>query len=167
MKTDSELTAKFSNIYINLLYAIMVKDINKVSHFLSSEMVKKYETLINDLKAKQVSQLYDELNVGEIDIIKREEKDGLERITVRILSRYMNYLVDSEGEYLEGNNEYREEHENILVFEKAANATELNYYRCKYCGNNLDINFTGECPYCNKVYNMEDHDYQLIDIEVK
>ena len=105
MKADSELTAKFSNIYINLLYAIMVKDINKVSHFLSSEMVKKYETLINDLKAKQVSQLYDELNVGEIDIIKREEKDGLERITVRILSRYMNYLVDSEGEYLEGNNE--------------------------------------------------------------
>ena len=167
MKADSELTAKFSNIYISLLYAIMIKDINKVSHFLSSEMVKKFEDIINSLKERQVSQLYDELNVGEIDILKREEKDGLERITVRILSRYMNYLVDSEGEYLEGNNEYREEHENILVFEKSLNAQELSHYRCKYCGNNLDINFTGECPNCNNVYNMEDHDYQLVSLEVK
>ena len=44
MKADSELTAKLSNIYINLHYAKMIKDINKVSHFLSSEMVKKNET---------------------------------------------------------------------------------------------------------------------------
>ena len=167
MKTDSELTAKFSNIYINLLYCVMTKDLNKVRHFLGEQVALKYQGLIDALIANNETQLYDELNVGKIDIIDRKEQDNKKIITVKILSRYMNYKLDSNGNYKSGNNKFREEHENILTFVKDIDATSKNYYRCKYCGNNLDINFTGECPYCNKVYNMEDHDYQLIDIEVK
>ena len=44
---EEELISKFSNIYIMLLYAIMSNDINKVKHFLSPDLGRYYENVIN------------------------------------------------------------------------------------------------------------------------
>lgn len=167
MKTDSELTAKFSNIYINLLYCVMTKDLNKIRHYISDEVYNKYQSIIDELKQNNQSRLFDELNVGKIDIINKVTTDTKEIITVSIIARYMDYLVDENGEYVSGNNEYREEHENILVFEKYLDAETKNFYRCSNCGNNLDINYSGECPYCNKVCDISEYEYQLVSIETK
>ena len=166
MKTDSELTAKFSNIYINLLYSIMIKDLNKVKHFLSEELINKYERIINELEVNNETQLYDELNVGKIDIIKKEVIDNKEIYTVKILSRYMDYKVDEQGDYLSGNNKSRIEKENILKFEHNLNSEIKNYYKCKYCGNNLDINYTGECSYCNNIVDISEYEYILTSLEI-
>lgn len=165
MKSDSELTAKFSNIFINVLYGIMIKDMNKVRHFLSDEVYNKYKNIVDTLESNEETQLYDELNVGKIDIINREIKDDKEIIQVSILAKYMDYVVDSEGDYKRGNNEYRIEKEYLLTFEHLVNAEIKNYYRCESCGNNLDINFTGECPYCKNIVDVRDTEYILTSIE--
>lgn len=167
MKTDSELTAKFSNIYINLLYCIMTKDLNKIRHYISDKVYDKYQSIIEELKQNKQSYLFDELNVGKIDIINRVITDTKEIITISILARYMDYLVDENGEYVSGNNKYREEHENILVFEKYLGAEAKSFYRCKNCSNNLDINYSGICSYCSQVCDISEYEYQLVSIETK
>ena len=43
---DSILKSKFSNIFINLLYSIMINDITKVRHFLSDEVASEIEKII-------------------------------------------------------------------------------------------------------------------------
>lgn len=43
---DVELTSKFSNIYIMLLYALMNNDIKRVAHYLSDDMFEKYNMII-------------------------------------------------------------------------------------------------------------------------
>lgn len=167
MKVDSELIGKFSNIYIMLLYSIMTKDMNRVKHFISDDLYNKYLDIIDILNKNQESQMYDELNVGKIDIIRTEVMDNKEVVTVRIISRYMDYIIDSQGNYKRGNNKNRVQKENILVFTKNLDAISKNYYTCSNCGANLDINFTGSCPYCNSICDVSDYDYQLVKLDVK
>lgn len=167
MKTDSELIGKFSNIYIMLLYAIMVKDINRVKHFLSVDLYNKYSAIIDNLNSRQESQMYDELNVGKIDIVESKVVGDKELITVRIMSRYMDYIVDGNGNYKSGNNTSRVEKENILVFSKNVNSDSKSNYKCDNCGADLDINFTGICSYCGSVCDISNFDYQLIELETK
>ena len=165
---EEELISKFSNIYIMLLYAIMSNDINKVKHFLSPDLIKYYENIINNnIKNKEI-EMFDELNVKEIEILEQKELDNYIEVKVRLISRYMDYIIDSETKkYKRGINNHRIEKENILIFQKENNALEKEMYTCPKCGANLDVNFRGTCPYCNSVVSMNEHDYLLVSIETK
>ena len=65
MELESELKAKFSNIFIMLLYSVMTKDLNKVKHFISDSIYYEYQDVIDKLNERNETQLYDELNVGD------------------------------------------------------------------------------------------------------
>ena len=165
MEFESELKAKFSNIFIMLLYSIMTKDLNKVKHFISDDLYNEYQNKIDILNKRKQTQLYDELNVGEIKILEQETFQDKYRVNVQIEARYMDYIVDENGNYISGNNTSRSAVNYYLIFEKNIDAQSKNYYKCASCGNNLDINFTGECPYCNNVVDVDDFEYQLISVE--
>lgn len=165
MEFESELKAKFSNIFIMLLYSIMTKDLNKVKHFISDDIYNIYQEKINELIKRNESQMYDELNVGEIRILSQEINGDKLKVNVQIEARYMDYILDENGEFKKGNNQYRVPVNYYLVFEKGIDAKSKNFYRCQSCGNNLDINFTGECPYCNNVVDVDQFEYQLVSIE--
>ncbi len=163
-----ELTSKFSNIYIMLLYAIMANDINRVKHFLSPELAEYYQEIINNnIKNKEI-RMYDELNVKEISILERNDYESYEEVKVRLISRYMDYVIDADTKkYKRGINDRRIEKENILVFKKEKTALGKEMYTCPNCGANLDVNFVGTCPYCREVISMEEHDYILVSLETK
>ena len=72
MENKSDLIGKFSNIYIMLLYSIMTNDINRVKHFISDDLYKYYKNLIENNKKNNQTQMYDELNVYKIEILKQE-----------------------------------------------------------------------------------------------
>ena len=60
------------------------------------------------------------------------------------------------------------EKRNILRFEKKLNAKEAGIVRmCHGCGASLSINTSGKCPYCDRIYEIEDYDYVLVSISVK
>ncbi len=163
---ESELISKFSNIYIMLLYAIISNDINRVKHFLSDEMYEKYKSIIeNNLQNKEI-QMYDELNVKEIEIIDRVETTDYLEIKVKLISRYMDYVIDAETKkYKRGINDHRLEKVNYLTFKKSLKASSKELFTCPNCGANLDVNFTGTCPYCKSVVSMENNDYILTSLE--
>ena len=163
---ESELISKFSNIYIMLLYGIMSNDIERVKHFLSDEMYNKYKNIVDtNIKNKEI-RMYDELNVKEIKILNTTTNSDYEEVTVKIISRYMDYVIDAETKkYKRGVNDHRVIKENILTFRKSINAIEKEMFKCPNCGANLDVNFTGVCPYCRQPFSMEEHDYILTNLE--
>ena len=165
---ENELISKFSNIYIMLLYAIMSNDINRVKHFLNDEMFNKYKSIIdNNIKNKEI-QMYDEMNVKEIKILSNVKYSEYEEVKVYLVSRYMDYIIDAETkQYKRGINDHRVEKNNYLTFRKYLDAEGKEMYTCKNCGANLDVNFTGICPYCQSVVSMEKHDYVLTNLETK
>ena len=164
---NNDLTGKFSNIYIMLLYAIMTNDIERVKHFLSDEMYLKYKNIIDEHIRNNETEMFDELNVYRIDIESSENKDNFEYVTVRLISRYMDYFIDNDTKKKKrGIDSYRIEKTNILVFKKSVSFNyEKNIHTCENCGANLDINFSGVCPYCNQSTDLKYKEYILIDLK--
>ena len=164
---NDELISKLSNIYIMLLYSIMTNDINRVKHYLSDELYNKYKNIVDNHISNNETEMYDELNVYKFNIVKREILDNKEIITVNLISRYMNYVMDNETKKIKsGVNTNRIEKQHTLVFEKVINNLDSKIiHKCPNCGANLDINYKGVCEYCNNSVDLSNEDYILIQID--
>ena len=78
----------------------------------------------------------------------------------------MDYFINKEtSEYVSGINNRRIEKVNNLTFEKIIGVDyKSNIVKCPYCGASMNINSTGQCIYCRKIFNAEEHDWILVDI---
>lgn len=158
---------KANNIFIMLHTAIMMDDLNRVRHFISTDLEKKYESIIQEYNNNNIRKMYDELNVKTTSIKNIEIRDNKTIINVDVLSRYMDYFINKDtGDYVSGENNRRVEKLNHLVFEKVIdnNYDKIARY-CPGCGANIDVNSNGKCDYCGTIFNAEDYDWILTSIE--
>lgn len=164
---EAMFKTKVDNIFVKLFTSIMKGDLSDVDHFISDEVKNKYMTYINELKSKNERQMYDELNVKDTKILSRKELEDKEVIEVEIISRYMDYIIDIDtGETIKGDDTRRIEKRNILVFEKKNDTKDIKLVRkCPGCGASISVNTSGKCDYCGTIYNLEDYDYILTDIQ--
>ena len=165
---EAMFLTKVDNIFVKLYTCIMKQDLTDVLHFISDDVEKYYSKIIEDLKSKNQRQMYDELNVRFTRIVDRQVIDNKEVVTVELTSRYMDYIIDmNTGDLISGNDTYRIEKVNTLVFEKSLDAKEIDIVRmCPGCGNSMSVNTSGVCDYCGAVFNQEDYDYVLTSIKV-
>lgn len=171
MKLDSTFSlptfiTKVDNIYVMLCTSVMTNNLKRVAHFISDDVYKKYEELLEELNSKNVIQMYDELNVKSTEVVDVKITDEDYIITVKLISRYMDYKIDkTTRSFVSGNNSRRIEKENILEFTKKRSATKLGVARsCPSCGANMNLNKTGVCPYCGNVFGQDNHDFILTSI---
>jgi predicted lipid-binding transport protein (Tim44 family) len=163
---ESLFITKVDHIFIMILSSIMDNDMTKVKHYLSDEIYQKFDKLVESYKEKKVIRLFDEMNVKSTSIDSFDVKDNTLNVYVTITSRYMDYFLDSNGEYVSGVNDHRIEMKHNIVFSKKLDAKGLQESRdCPSCGNSLDINATGVCPYCGMVIDMSIFDYIITDID--
>ena len=160
---------KVNNIFVMLLSAIMMDDLDRVRHYLSDELEEKYDLLLKDLNEKNVRQMYDELNVKNTFIKNIEINDNYVIIDVDIVSRYMDYLVDkASNTFISGINDHRIEKINHLKLMKSLNSKEFSISRkCNGCGASIDINNNGKCSYCGTIFKLEDYDWILTSLIVE
>ena len=158
---------KVNNIYVTLKTCIMMRNLDRIRHFLSKAVEDKYDEIINRLKEDKKINMFDELNVKESKITNIEITEDKIIITVKLISRYMDYIIDSDTKkYISGINDHRIEKENTLVFEKIINAKNYGLIKkCPTCGASIDLNKDGKCPYCKKIFDAENYDYILTSIK--
>ncbi len=161
---ETEFLSKVSNTYIMILTAIMTDNIKRVEHKISPSVKEQLLKITEELNSKNLRQMYDELNVKNIVIKDKCEKEDHYEITVLLTSRYMDYQVDkTTGKYVSGINTERVEKVHYLTFSKIKDAKEIGIIKeCPNCGASIDSNNTGICPYCRSVYNLKDYDWILI-----
>ena len=156
------------NIFVKIYSAIMFDELDTIKHFITEEIYQDLMKKLNELNEKNLRQMYDELNVRFTRIVDRQVIDNKEVVTVELTSRYMDYIIDmNTGDLISGNDTYRIEKVNTLVFEKSLDAKEIDIVRmCPGCGNSMSVNTSGVCDYCGAVFNQEDYDYVLTSIKV-
>jgi len=167
-KTFSESTfkSKVDNMFVMLHTAIMLEDLHRVDHFIGNEVYDKYDKKIKELKTSNLRQMYEELNVKSTTILSSEVIKDKIAVKILIVSRYKDYLMDkSTGECVSGNNRSRVEKNNYLTLEKSVDAQNLDVVRkCPACGANMNINESGKCEYCGTIFNVEDYDWIITEI---
>ena len=158
---------KVNNIFIMLHSAIMMDDLDRVRHFISDDLEKKYELILKDLRDKNQRQMYDELNVKTTTINSFNVIDDTIVIKVDIVSRYMDYIVDrNSGKYISGVNGHRVEKMNHLTLvKKIGNSAYKKNRQCPTCGASIDVNSNGKCSFCHTIFNTEKYDWILESIE--
>lgn len=164
--TESSFKTKVDNIFVMLHMSLMTDNMKRVDHFISNEVYNEFNNRLVTLNNNNERQMFDELNVKSTDIIKVDITDTKYIITVRLVSRYMDYIIDKESaNFKRGNNTSRVEKENILVFEKLRSAKVQSVVRfCPNCGHPMDVNKSGYCEYCHSTYNQENYDWILTSI---
>ena len=195
LKYEPEFTeAKFKtcadNIFIQLHLALVTKELENIKHFVSDEVYNKYQNKLDELNKKHLIQMYDEINVAQTDILSYKVDNENMIIEVNILSRYLDYLMDEdanyisgdtdvrsvranyvmeeEGNYVSGDTDIRTEKNNHLIFTKKINYEKSKTVRkCPGCGASIDVNASGKCEYCGTIYNLEDKDWVLKSIDIK
>ncbi len=160
---------KVNNIFVKLHTAVMLNDLESVKHFLSIDVYNKYLTILENLNKNNEQQMYDELNVKETYIENIQILEDQINIKVKIISRYMDYIIDKNTlEYKKGNNTSRIQKDNYLTFSKKIITDNLNVSRkCLSCGADININNSGKCVYCGNVFPLEKYDYILTGIIVE
>lgn len=172
LKYDPEFTkSKFKtyadNVFIQLHLALVTKELENIRHFVSNEVYNIYQEKLNKLNEKHLIQMYDEINVAETDILGYRVTETDMIIEVNLISRYLDYLMDEDGNYVSGDTDVRTERNNHLIFTKKINHTESGTVRkCPGCGASIDVNASGKCAYCGTIYNLEDKDWVLSSIIV-
>ena len=157
--------SKADHIFIMILDAIMDNDMNSVKHYLADDVYERFNNLVNQYKENNYIRIFDEMNVKSTEILDSSYNNDSINIDVLITSRYMDYFLDNEGEFVSGNNEHRIETKHYITFTKSIGAKELNEARrCPSCGSTLDINNSGVCPYCKQIIEMKDYDYIITKI---
>ena len=153
--TESKFKTYVDNVFIQLHMAVVTKD-------------NKYQKIVDDLSGKHLIQMYDEINVAQTDILGYKVTNTNMIIEVNLISRYLDYLMDEEGNYVSGNTNVRSEKNNHLTFTKKINYKESEAVRkCPGCGASIDVNAGGKCAYCGTIYNLEDKDWVLTSIETR
>ena len=167
MENDVELKSKFSNIFIMILTGLMENDMTGAKHYISEDLYNEFQNRCKRFIEAKEYQCYDELNVGEIDLVRRYDDEEYNYIEVRILSHYMDYVIDSETlKYKRGVNDHRLDINHHLLFRKRKDAkTRGELVKCPNCGASLDVNYNGKCNFCGTVTSVEKYDYILISID--
>ncbi len=171
LKYDSEFTeSKFityvNNVFIQVHLAIVTKELENIKHFVSDNLYNKLIQKVNILNEQNLTQMYDEINVAQTDILSYQIDNDIMIIEVNIVSRYLDYLMDSNGNYKSGNMDARVQKNNHLVFTKKINFKQpQTVNRCPGCGASIDVNLNGKCPYCGTIYNLEDKNWILSSLE--
>ena len=164
--TEATFLTKAEHIYMMMLDAVMEKDLNEVKHYLSEKVYEYLNSMVSDYTSRNVIRIFDETNVKTSSIDSYYTDEETINIVVNLTSRYMDYFIDDDGNYLYGTNDHRVEREHRIVFTKKFNVKHLNEARpCPSCGHSLDVNASGVCPYCKQVIDMSNYDYIVSEID--
>lgn len=166
--TFNEATFKsyIDNMFVKVYSAIMYDELDTVRHFMNDDVYKKLNSQLEELNKKNLRQMYDELNIKSTEIIDFQVTEENFIITVKLISRYLDYFLNKEtGDFISGNNQTRVEKTQILTLTKKRTFLMQKAVRkCPGCGASISINTKGICEYCGATYNLEDYDYILTNI---
>lgn len=165
---ESKFKSKVENTFVQIKLAIVTGKIEKIDHFVNDETYEKIKQKVNEDKENNRIQIYDELNVSNVEIINIEEQNDRFKITVKVHSKALEYFIDRDTrKYLSGDNYIRTERDSIIEYTKMKNAQSYKVVRkCPTCGAIIDVNANGQCSYCHTIFNLEKYDWVITKMDI-
>lgn len=159
------------SIFVILFFAfigLLTLEYEKIHHFVNDETYNKILQKVELDKKQNRIQLYDELNVADISILKIEELDNSFKIEVKVHSKALEYYISRDTKkFISGDRYDRSEKMSNLVLTKVKKSKDLGIARqCPSCGANIDINSNGQCEYCGTIFKLQNYDWVITYMDI-
>lgn len=166
--SESKFKSKVENIFVQIKLSMVTGKTEKIHHFVNDETYNKIIQKVEDDKNNNRIQLYDELNVADIQIVKIEELDDCFKIEVNLQSKALEYYISRDTrKFISGNKDSRIQRMNKLVFTKIKDSKDMGTARkCPSCGANIDVNKNGQCAYCGAIFNLQNYDWVITYMDI-
>ena len=125
LKQDSEFSeAKFKskaeNTFVQIKLSMVTGKTEKIHHFVNEETYQKIVQKVENDKSNNRIQLYDELNVADVQILKIEEQEDSFKIEVNVHSKALEYYIARDTrKYISGDRYNRVERMNKLIYPRS------------------------------------------------
>lgn len=164
-----ELIGQVREIYLKLYNGIMNKDLSNVKKYLSMELYHEYNNLINNLYGPKEKQMYEDIEIVSTRILKTEEINDKKIITISLVSKYKNYIINTETDKVTaGNCERKVEKDNIITLVKFLDDSNIKILvECSNCGATIDISENEECEYCHTINKKDDIEFVFTSLLIK
>ena len=166
--SESKFKSKVENTFIQVKLSMVTGKTEKIKHFVNDETYEKILQKVNyDIQNNRI-QMYDELNVANIQIINIRELEDYFEINVRLHSKALEYFINRETKkFISGDTDDRTERYVNIVFRKKKDAKIFKTVRkCPNCGANMDINASGYCLYCHSTFDLENYDWVITYMDI-
>ena len=158
------LESKVKNMIVQYLTGIMKNDISDAEHFIKDQPKEYALNIINDMITNNCRKMYDELNVSNIRISNGIHSNNEVIYQVSATIKSLDYMMDLSSGERYGSHNTRGEREINLKVVKKNNTTQDSVMRCPGCGHSIDVYYSGKCENCGSIFNLEDYDYQILEI---
>ncbi len=164
-----ELIEQVSNIYLKLYEGITNKDLSGVKKYLSMELYHEYNNLINNLYGPNEKQIYEDIEIVSTRLLSVEEINDKKIITISLVSKYKNYIINTESENITvGNDQRKVEKDNIITIVKFLDDSNIKVLvECSNCGATIDISENEECEYCHTINHKDNVEFVFTSLLIK
>ena len=162
-----ELTAKLSNLYVQMQDCWQAKDISPIRPYCTEVLYAQMERQLEKKKQKGLTNYVERVAVLGLELRGFCQENGNDVIVARLRSRIVDYtLEDATGNLVSGDRN----REKFMTYEwdlvrptggKTAAGEEMKSVNCPNCGAPVEINASAKCPYCGSVITLEEHGFAL------
>lgn len=146
-----------------ILNAITLNEVDQVKHFMNWEVYDAFNDTLQSYEDDGDRLIYDEVNVdSQISTVREEEETYV--ISVDANCQYIKFVIDGDGNILQGDPDSRVSVTHKITFQKRKDARPLeDVVRCLGCGTSLNIGESGICPNCGRTFDLDQFDFVITE----
>ena len=165
------LTARLSNLYVQMQNCWQNKDITPVRPYFTDALYAQMERQLDSLRRQRRTNYVERIAVLGVVLRGFYQQGGEDHIVAEVRTRIVDYTLDDQSGRLVGGDRDREK---FMVYEwdlvrpggcRTDDLAARGNLHCPNCGAPLSINESARCPYCDAVITLDEHDWVLYAIK--
>jgi len=158
-------------VFINLQYAWMDRDWEKVRHFESDELYSQHEMQLQEYKRLGRINVLERINIYDAYFFSLVRDKEYETLSVVMQVRMIDYIIDEQSRAVLKGDPNRDCYLNYFyIFRRKVGVKTLTdkdgvtKISCPNCGAPTRVVSSGRCEYCDFVIKLKDYGWVLSDI---
>ncbi|MBQ3865044.1 MAG: Tim44 domain-containing protein [Clostridia bacterium] len=170
--TKAAFVEKVSNMYIQMQHAWQDKAWEPMRMHMTDALYSQMERQLEDYKRNGRTNIMERIAVLGVRIIGYSNDAVNDILTLRVNTRLVDYTVDDNtGAVISGSKTAEKFMEYEYTYIRSTDQVtptqeeEVKVLNCKNCGAPLQVNHSGQCPYCDSVITASEYDWVLSSIK--
>lgn len=159
------LQGRVSNLYIQWMYGLSDGDMEPLKPYVTEELYRHFCSQAASVRDAGLTLHLERPAVLRTEILGWRALPGEDRISVRLQTRAVVYILDSRGKLTDGSRDSETFESRIWEFRRASGEVTghdagVISMHCPGCGAPIDVLDSARCPFCGKLVRARHFDWK-------